>query len=397
MKKPMRWILAGLLSLSCLNNLPRVYAADDPLADAKARMAIEAQRVEREFAAGRAAAYKLVRNDAPRLADATQKLQDLLALVRADTSLDDKRRQVLLVTLKADLDRVSDIAGEKKRFTASERAAEIRRAVRDDIPRADSIRWDKPGRRVSDDAKSVSDSRRAALDAYAANRLARAEGRTATLREVDKSAMPQAADLRHDKERWLKISKLRATAQKTTAKERAIFKALDSTLNADYSDKVTFEEVIEHLRKVSKVDIVVDKRALEEAGVSYETTVKLKMKTSMRTVLKRILADLNLAYVVKDEAILITSRERASQMTTTRTYYLGDLAAATGGNYPPYISRALAIQNINNMIVNITSTIDPQSWKVNNPDAVGTIAFDPVTMSLTIKQVAEIHYKLGGR
>jgi hypothetical protein len=397
MTKPMRWILAGLLGLASLSDLPRVSAADDPLGDAKARMAIEAQRVEREFAAGRAAAYKLVRNDDPQLADATQKLQDLLALVRADTSLDDKRRQVLLVTIKADLDRVSDIAGEKKRFTASEGAAEINRAVRDDVRRSDEVRRAEPSRRVSDDAKSVSDSRRAALDAYAANRVAKASGRNSALNEVDKSAIPEPGNIRFDKERWLKISKLRATAQKTTAKERAIFRALDSTLNADYSDKFTFEEVIEHLRKVSKVDIVVDKRALEEAGVSYETTVKLKMKTSMRTVLKRILADLNLAYVVKDEAILITSRERASQMTTTRTYYLGDLAAATGGRYPPYISRALAIQNINNMIQNITSTIDPQSWKVNNPDAVGTIAFDPVTMSLTIKQVAEIHYKLGGQ
>ena len=391
MTKPMRWILAGLLGLASLTNLPRVSAADDLLADAKARIAIEAQRVEKEFTADRAAAYKLVRSDNPQLTEATQKLQDLLTLIRADTSLDDKRRQVLLVTLKADLDRVSEIAGEKKRFTSSTRAAEISRTVRDDSRRVDT------SRRVSDDAKSVIDSRRAARDGYATSRVAKAEGRNSVFSEVEKSAMPVTGDLVHDRERWLKISKLRATAQKTTEKERAIIKALDSILNADFSEKNTFEEVIEHLRRVSKVDIVVDKRALEEAGASYETTVKLKMKTSMRTVLKRILADLNLTYVVKDETILITSVERAKEMTTTRTYFLGDLAAATGGRYPSFVSRAIAIQNVQNMIQNITSTIDPQSWKVNNPDAVGVIAFDPVTMSLTIKQAAEIHYKLGGR
>jgi hypothetical protein len=396
MTKPMRWILAGLLGLASLTDLPRVSAADDLLADTKARMAIEAQRVEKEFAADRAAAYKLVRSDNPQLIEATQKLQDLLTLIRANTSLDDKRRQVLLVTLKADLDRVSEIAGEKKRFTSSTRAAEVSRAVRDDVRRDDGRRVDT-SRRVSDDAKSVIDSRRAARDGYATSRVVKADRLNSVFSEVEKSAMPEPGDLVYDKERWLKISKLRATAQKTTEKERAIIRALDSTLNADFSEKFTFEEVIDHLRRVSKVDIVVDKRALEEAGASYETTVKLKMKSSMRTVLKRVLADLNLAYVVKDETILITSLERANQMTTIRTYFLGDLAAATGTRYPSFISRAIAIQNVQNMIQNITSTIDPQSWKVNNPDAVGVIAFDPVTMSLTIKQAAEIHYKLGGR
>ena len=397
MTKPMRWILAGLLGLTGLIDLPRVSAADDLLADTKARMAIEAQRVEKEFAADRAAAYKLVRSDNPQLTEATQKLQDLLTLIRADTSLDDKRRQVFLVTLKADLDRVSEIAGEKKRFTSSARATEINRAVRDDVRRDDTARRVDPNRRVSDDAKSVYESRRAARDAYATSRIVKADRLNSVFSEVEKSATPEPGDIRYDRERWLKISKLRATAQKTTEKERAIIKALDSTLNADFSETFTFEEVIEHLRRVSKVDIVVDKRALEEAGASYETTVKLKMKSSLRTVLKRVLADLNLAYVVKDETILITSRERANQMTTTRTYYLGDLAAATGTNYPAFISRAIAIQNINNMIQSITTTIDPQSWKVNNPDAVGAIAFDPITMTLIIKQAAEIHYKLGGR
>jgi hypothetical protein len=394
--KPMRWILAGLLGLASLTDLPRVSAADDLLADTKARMATEAQRVEKEFAANRLAAYKLVRNDSPQLVESTQKLQELLALIRADTSLDDKRRQVLLVTLKADLDRVSEIASEKKRFTAAARSAEISRTVRDDIRRDDTARRVEPNRRVSDDAKSIYESRRRAIDDYKSDRLVKADRMNSVFREVGKSATSPAGTIEYDPERWLKISKLRSTAQKTTAKERAILKILDSTLDAKYEGN-SLEEIIDHLRKVTKVDIVVDKRALEEAGASYESKVTVKMKSSVRTILKRILADLNLTYVVKEEAILITSRERASQMMTTKTYYLGDLASVTNSRIPPYVSRALAIQNINNLINTMTSTVDPQSWKVNNPDAVGIIAFDPINMSLTIKQAAEIHYKLGSR
>ena len=95
MTNPMRWIVAGLLGLAGLMILPRARAADDLLADTKDRAAIEAQRVEKEFADSRLAAYKLVRNDNPQLVESTQKLQELLTLIRADTSLDEKRRQIL--------------------------------------------------------------------------------------------------------------------------------------------------------------------------------------------------------------------------------------------------------------------------------------------------------------
>jgi hypothetical protein len=33
---------------------------------------------------------------------------------------------------------------------------------------------------------------------------------------------------------------------------------------------------------------------------------------------------------------------------------------------------------------------------VNNPEAGGTITFDPITMNLIVRQTAEFHYKFGG-
>ena len=112
---------------------------------------------------------------------------------------------------------------------------------------------------------------------------------------------------------------------------------------------------------------------------------------------QRMLADLNMAYVVAEETIQITSQERAKQMTTTRTYYIGDLAAVTDLRLGPIANKLVMIDSINRLILTITQTKDPQSWNVNNPDAVGTINFDPITMSLTIKQTAEVHYSLRGR
>ena len=212
------------------------------------------------------------------------------------------------------------------------------------------------------------------------------------MRSVDKSARPDSRDISFPKN-WIELSKRRSPEQKITAKEQAILKALNTTISAEF-DAAEFSDVLDYLRKATGVNITVDQRAMEEMGVTYKTPITLKLKATTRTILKRLLGDLNLAYVVKDETILITSRERAKQMTTTKTYYLGDLAGGVNLRLGPILSKIVMMQTVNQLINTITQTVDPQSWKVNNPDAVGTIAFDPVTMTLVVKQTAEIHFSL---
>jgi hypothetical protein len=41
-------------------------------------------------------------------------------------------------------------------------------------------------------------------------------------------------------------------------------------------------------------------------------------------------------------------------------------------------------------------TIEPNSWEARGAQGGGTIAYDPITMSLIIKQTAEVHYQLSG-
>jgi hypothetical protein len=73
----------------------------------------EAERIEREFASSRAAAYRLVRNASPRLAEARAKIEALLAMVLADRALDARRRETLIVTLKFDMRMVREIAEKR--------------------------------------------------------------------------------------------------------------------------------------------------------------------------------------------------------------------------------------------------------------------------------------------
>src|SRR5205085_1294071 len=142
--------------------------------------------------------------------------------------------------------------------------------------------------------------------------------------------------------------------------------------------------------------ITLDKAAMEDVNVSYETKVRLKLKATTRTVLKKLLADHGLTYVIKDERIHVTTPDRAKAITSIRKYYVGDLAATVNTRYGPIASQIQMAQLVQNLMQTIVSTIEPQSWQVNNPDAPGTITFDPLSMSLVVKQTAEVHFSLAG-
>ncbi|MFO0843392.1 MAG: hypothetical protein U0797_13495 [Gemmataceae bacterium] len=380
------------LAVACLS-LAGARAADD-LDNVRDRQKVEAQRLEKEFADDRLAAYKLVRRDDPKLGEASEKLRTLMELVRNDTALDPQRRDVLLVTLKADLDRVRLIANDRERFSARRDEAIVSRGLASASPGAGEAVRVESSRRVTDDARSVIESRARSVTEARADRVRNGDRFNRAMASVADSAVPESRPYTLPKN-WAELSRKRSTATKMTAKERGILKALGTTISVEF-EKNSLEDVIGFLKRVTDVEILVDRRALEEASVSYETPLTLKAKLSMRTVLKRLLGDLNLTYVIKDEAIQITSRERAKEMTTVRAYYIGDLALLTDYTVPFGLSQLAMMEQVNRIITMVTSNVDQQSWKANNPDAVGVITFDPITMTLVVKQTAEVHYLLGG-
>jgi hypothetical protein len=384
---------AVLLALPLVGiGVPALRADDkDPLPDAKTRLAIESQRVEKEFKEGRALAYKLVRRDDPQPVESVEKLRELLEMVRADTALESRRRETLIVTLKFDIDNVQKIAGERRKSTRPVQS--LPRVIRDDARKSSDSRGDDR-RSSSRSVKDIIESRGRSVADARGDRSRAADSHTKVMTSVAESAVPESRAYVLPKD-WAEKSRKRSTAQKLTPKEAAILKALDTPIQVDF-DKNAFEDVLDYLRKATGVTITVDQRAMTEVGASYKSEITLKLRATTRTILKRMLADLNMAYVIKDEIIQITSAERAKEMTTTRTYYLGDLAAAVDIRLGPIATRLLMIQTVNQLITTIMQTVEPKSWQVNNPEAVGTITFDPITMSLIVKQTAEMHFMMGG-
>jgi hypothetical protein len=381
----------ALLTLPWFAAGPAAAQSRDPLPDARARLEVEAQRVEAMVRNGRDYAYRIARSDPANLGSARDKIKSLIAAVEDDKALKPERRTAILRALKNDLTALAAVAANRR-----PRADYVpQRQIQADVRRADDHQRAAAGQRDFKDIQALFNSRALAVADARKMPQRKAEGFRATQQEVEKSAVPVAEDITFPDD-WVEKSKRRSPANKLTARERAIMEALAKPISVEFENN-TLSSVLEYLGKAMGQDILTDKQALAEVGATDETMVTLKLRNvTARTVLRKVLADLNLTYVVKDQSIQVTSVARAREMVTTRTYYIGDLAGIANPNLPPAWNQAAMLQYIAVIVNTIQTQIDPQSWRNNNPDAPGSITFDPITMTLIIKQTAEVHMALGG-
>ena len=108
-----------------------------------------------------------------------------------------------------------------------------------------------------------------------------------------------------------------------------------------------FGGMIDYFQKKMGQTIILDKPSLDDLNINSEATkVSLHLdKVSTRTALKKMLADLGLTYIVKDEAIFVTTPVKARDSMTTRTYYIGDLAPQYDLRFGPYLRAATGAAN----------------------------------------------------
>lgn len=148
-------------------------------------------------------------------------------------------------------------------------------------------------------------------------------------------------------------------------------------------------EVIERIGQEFRINIRVDRSALEEAGASPDTPVTLQVRgISLRSVLDLILAELDLAWVVRDEVLLVTTIERTEDVQEVRVYYVRDLL-----EYPPSDSYPEPQPDYRSLIGLITIEVEPQSW----PEGTGPIAGIEEIRSLgvvVIRQTQHVHEKI---
>jgi hypothetical protein len=386
MSAAIRRIVPVALCIVSLGLLAGPVAAQsrDPLPDVRERLKIEAQRVEKEISDGRMRAYRLLRTNPN---DAYGIIKGLIGTLRRDTSLTEERRETLVKTLERDIDNLRALAGARRAADPTPSATRI------EVRRTPDPRVAADGRFAYDTAASRINSMKGHVIEARGLRDKSGDRFTGTLTQVDQSAVPAASDYELPSD-WKEKSKRRSPLAKLTAQEKALLEALKKPIKVDYN-MTTFQSVLDDLSKRLGQTILVDKPAMEEANVTYDTPITLRFDkpVSARTVLKRVLADVGLTYIIRKENIEVTSIARAKEMLTTRTYYIGDLMGVANPMLPAIANDFQMMQAIG-MIINQIQSIDPESWEGRG--GPGTISFDPVRMSLVIKQSAEVHYMLNG-
>ena len=430
-----RYVRAGLTaSLLCTGTLmaqaPRIDR-DDILDRARRMEVVARQKVESEIRATLRDAQKLARTDK---AKAVERLKEALVGLEGDTNLTEDRRSSLKRMLE-DRIRVVQIddtaAAENEKKEKAVNRAETGRAVMDaqtnriktglktvkdlqdrgQLGQANKEATELAKEHPEKPATQIAEKNALKADQIAAARRVKADRAQATVaatRDIEKSATPAVQDMEFPKD-WREKTKNRTLVVKLTAKEKSLLQALNSPITVDFKNS-KFEDVIEYLQTFVGQTILVDQESMREAEASYDSPVTAKVRNvTTRTILRKILGDLGLTYVIKDETIYVMSHQRAREMMVVRGYYVGDvlsvmstLPSNTLGN-PATFDAAVnssvqahainVVQNVKTIIEMIQSSVDPSSWLLNG--GRGTITFDAPSMSLIIKQSAEVHAQMG--
>jgi hypothetical protein len=387
--------------------------AEDLLKEAKQRLEVERQRVEQEVQDIVKEADALSKNKPGK---AAERLKAALAILDDDSTLREDRRESLkrkirlqIKFLEGDernLRSTVDVGSDLKRAREDERRREVEK-IKDTLNQISDLR--RAGRSTEANAlaaelnrqypgsKALEATRITGIrtDVLADARQIRDLQNTRNLQidnDIRRSAIPEVNDMTFPKD-WKEKSE-RRTKLKITEKERAIMKALNTPITVEFKDNTTFQEALDYLQKLTGQTVLVDNQTLKEVGVDYTTVVNVNLrKATFRTVLKKVLADLGLTYIVKDESIQIVTPQVARETLSSRVYYVGDVVGATDLRWGPIITQLQMQQNVLNLMNIIQSTIEPNSWQINN--GPGSIVFEPVTMSFIVRQTAEIHFMLG--
>jgi len=108
-------------------------------------------------------------------------------------------------------------------------------------------------------------------------------------------------------------------------RERKILQALDDETEAEFPG-FPLTDVLETLKAKHEIEIVLDRRALEDEGINPDEPVDVNLRgVSLRSALRIILHEHDLTYAVRDEVLMITTTTAAEELLTTRVYPVADL------------------------------------------------------------------------
>ncbi|MBV9122183.1 MAG: hypothetical protein JO112_02325 [Planctomycetes bacterium] len=141
-------------------------------------------------------------------------------------------------------------------------------------------------------------------------------------------------------------------------------------------------QVLKELGAAHHLNIVADESALEEAGISLDRPLTVKLEdVELKSVLGLLLemTHHHLAYVIQDGAVVVTTRARTHGKVVGKTYNVEDLESFHLNGQP---------WNPEEIIKFIIENIEPESWRCLG--GAGTIDYFPLSKALVVNQPADI-------
>ncbi|TWU22207.1 ECF RNA polymerase sigma factor SigE [Novipirellula galeiformis] len=169
--------------------------------------------------------------------------------------------------------------------------------------------------------------------------------------------------------RWINVDE--AAAKK-------VAEALQSSQGHSFVD-TPLDEVMQKISHDFRLPILIDRRALEELGLTADTPVRLELKdVQLKTVLDIMLAGLDLTYTIQGDTLMVTTVEAAEALLLTRIYWLEGTGVAGDSK---------------TITTLIQSTIRPDAWEALG--GTSTMApFQSTRPALLISTTFEVHQQI---
>jgi len=90
--------------------------------------------------------------------------------------------------------------------------------------------------------------------------------------------------------------------------------------------EVSIKAALDQIAAQYQIDVFVDKKSLSDAGKDLEEKVTCQLRdASVYEVLKTVLDQFELTFIVEDSVVKVTTEEEARQIMSTRVFIVGDL------------------------------------------------------------------------
>ena len=159
-----------------------------------------------------------------------------------------------------------------------------------------------------------------------------------------------------------------------------ILQALGEKTRFEFAD-VALSDVVDYIKQKHKIEVQLDNKGLADAAVDPSAPITRSVDgISLRRALRLILEDLDLTYVLQDEVLTITSKEKADEILITRIYPIDDILDKGG-------TRRITTSQLLEAFV---ATVQPDSW--DERGGPGTIT--PMGGFLVVSQLFECHEEI---